>query len=186
MLLLISPIILFLYYLRNLEKIQSNTADTKYKILFQDLKSDSIDSLLLKIIQMLRKHLYGINLIFLYDSAYIQVIINSIFSFCILHYLIYYKPYTNRKDLLINIFIEGNTFLILSLIGAYLKDKMNDIIYKMIEICISILLYGILIVPTAINLVLDIRAIVIKYKDRCMNNRQTHTTGQTNSQTNIR
>jgi hypothetical protein len=121
MIYLVSLIRLFFCYLRNLEKIQNNTADNKYKILFQELKSDSIHCLLIKVIQILRKLVYGINLISLCEAPYIQVEINSTFSFCILHYLVYCKPYTTRKDILISTFLEGNIFLILSFIGAYLK-----------------------------------------------------------------
>ncbi len=157
---------MFLYYLKNIEKIQSSTADNKYKILFQNLKSSSIDPLLIKVIQILRKLAYGVNLICLHDNAYIQVIINSSFSLCILHYMIYHKPYASKKDLVINIFIEGNIFMILSLIGAYLKDDLWGIIYKLLEIGIIALLYGSILVPASINLLFDIRIIIEKFKTR--------------------
>ncbi len=115
---------------------------------------------------MIRRIAYGVSMILLYPSPYIQVVINSIFSFSICFFIIIYKPYISKLDNILSLYIEVITFLILSLIGAYIKQDLPNNLYEMFEMIIVILIYMTIAIPafiSAIILVKDIILYFIKY-----------------------
>lgn len=159
---LICPIKLFLFYLKYYESIRDNKIEAKYEILYINIKTDKIEYLLLNILLILRSIVYGVNMIVLYSSPYSQVVINSSFSFSIFYFIFIFKPFKNRLDNMMNLYIEFNTFLILSLMGAYIYEDLSDILYGLAEWALVILIYMSIIMPTLVNTIILIKNFILK------------------------
>jgi hypothetical protein len=67
---------------------------------------------------------------------------------------------------MVNIIIEINIFLILSLIGTYLRKNLSDDICKVLEMGILALLYASIMVPASINILFNLRVITYNFKAR--------------------
>ncbi len=84
-LLMLSPIILALYVIKNHEKIKDGTYGTKYSIIYESLQRDQLEILLLNAIMITRRIIFGVSVILLSSSPYIQVIIklshHTLFAF---------------------------------------------------------------------------------------------------------
>lgn len=161
-----------MFYLKNLEEIKGNTADSKYSALYIQLRTDSIDTLLLNNLMMIRRLVYGVNIVYLYDSPFIQVAINSTISCAYVHFLIVYKPYKTKWDNMMNLFIEGNIFLILTLIGVFIHQNLPSEIYQITEVSLVVLLYMSTSVVTIINFILDVKKAINMLKAKCTKQQQ--------------
>jgi hypothetical protein len=102
------------------------------------------------------------SLVLLYSSPYIQVILNSISSYAICFFIIYNKPYQSKLDTIMNLYIEVNTFLILSILGALIYEDLPTILYNTIEWILVVLIYMSVMVPALVNLLLIIYKITYK------------------------
>jgi hypothetical protein len=146
---------------------------TKYKVLYENLNTKDVNNLLLNILMIIRRIVYGVSMILLYPSPYIQVVINSIFSFSICFFIIIYKPYISKLDNFMSLYIEVITFLILSLIGAYIKEDLPNNLYEMFEMIIIILIYMTIAIPACISAIILVKYIVLysmKYFERSTKN----------------
>jgi cellulose synthase/poly-beta-1,6-N-acetylglucosamine synthase-like glycosyltransferase len=63
-----------------------------------------------------------------------------------------------------NLYIEVNTFLILSVIGAFIYEDLPTSLYDTIEWTLVVLIYMIVMVPTLVNIVLLIHNIIMKIR----------------------
>lgn len=135
--------------------------DTKYKVLYENLDTNNLNNLLLNILIIIRRIVYGVNMIFLYPSPYIQVAINSIFSFSICFFIIIYRPYRYKLDNFMNLYIELITFMILTLIGAYIKEDLPYNLHEMSELIIIILIYMSITIPALLSAIILLKDIIL-------------------------
>jgi hypothetical protein len=63
-----------------------------------------------------------------------------------------------------NLCIEVNTFLILSVIGAFIYEDLPTSLYDTVEWTLVVLIYMIVMVPTLVNIVLLIHNIIMKIR----------------------
>jgi hypothetical protein len=63
-----------------------------------------------------------------------------------------------------NLYIEANTFLILSVIGAFIYEDMPNSLYDALEWMLVILIYASIMVPALVNLLLLIYKIIMKFR----------------------
>jgi hypothetical protein len=134
---------------------------TKYKVLYENLSINHVNHLLLNILMMIRRIVYGVNMIILYPSPYIQVTINSIFSFSICFFIIIYKPYRYKLDKFMNLYVELNSFLILTIIGAYIKEDLPYNIHESCELIILVLIYMSITIPALVNAFILLKDIIL-------------------------
>jgi hypothetical protein len=156
----------FLYLIRNYEKIKDNTLASKFSVLYENLKTDKIQYLLYNIVLLIRRIVYGINVILFHSSPFIQVVINSSFSFTIYHYILIFKPYKTRLDNIMNFYIEFITFCIFSIIGAFIKEDLSGDSYNIAEWSLIILIYSSIVLPAVVNIVISIKDLIIYFKER--------------------
>jgi hypothetical protein len=115
---------------------------------------------------LIRRIVYGINMILFYSSPFIQVVINSSFSFTICHYILLFKPFKTRLDNIMNFYIEFLTFLILSIIGAFIKEDLSSDLYELADWSLVVLIYSIIMVPASVNLIISIKDLILYFKTR--------------------
>ena len=106
---------------------------------------------------MIRRLVYGVSLILLYSSPYIQVIVNSSFSCGICYFIFILKPYKSKLDYAMNLYIEIVVFLILSIIGAFIYEDLPTQLYDMTEWSLIVLIYGSIMIPALVNLISSIK-----------------------------
>jgi hypothetical protein len=147
--------------IRNYEKIKDNTLISKFSVLYENLKTDKIEYLLVNILLLLRRIVYGVNMILFYSSPFIQVVINSSFSFTICYYILIFKPYKTRLDNIMNVYIELITFWIFSIIGAFIKEDLSRDLYDLAEWSLIILIYSIIMIPALVNISISIKDLII-------------------------
>jgi hypothetical protein len=143
--------------IRNLQKIRDNSANPKFSILFQNLKVDKIEGVYIHILEILRRLLYGINMILLYPSPYIQVILNSSFSFAICYFILLYKPYKTKLDNIMSFYTEFTTFLILSVIGAFIDEDLSRTLYDLADWSLFLMIILSIMIPAVVNLFVSIK-----------------------------
>jgi hypothetical protein len=148
--------------IKNHEKIKDGTYGTKYSLIYESLKTDKLETLLLNSIMITRRIIFGVSVVLLSSSPYILVIINSISSLTIWYFILFFKPYQSKLDNRMNLYIEVNTFLILSVIGAFIYEDLPTSLYDTIEWTLVVLIYMIVMVPTLVNIVLLIHNIIMK------------------------
>ncbi len=120
----------------------------------------------MNIMDLIRRLVYGINMIIFYHSPYIQVVINSSISFSTFIFMILYQPYKKRLDNILNIYIEFNTFCILSAIGAFIYEDLPSYLYNIsVEIAI-IMIYLIIILPAIVNITISIQNFILWLRRR--------------------
>jgi hypothetical protein len=122
-------------------------------------------------ILLIRRIVYGINMIVLYYSPFMQVVINSSFSFTICHYILIFKPFKTRLDNIMNFYIEFLTFLILSIIGAFIRQDLSSDLYALADWSLVVLIYSIIIVPAIVNLIISIKDLILYFKTISLRNR---------------
>jgi len=164
MLLILFPIKIALHLINNYEKIKDGTYITKYSIIYESLKADQLEILNLNAIMIIRRIIFGVSVILLSYSPYTQVIINSISSYTICFLIIYYKPYQSKVDNIMNLYIEVNTFLILTVIVAFIYEDLPESLYDTIEWILVILIYMSIIVPALVNISILIYKIIRKIR----------------------
>ena len=130
------------------------------------MKTNQLEILLLNSIMIIRRIIFGMSLVLLYCSPYIQVILNSISSYAICFFIIYNKPYQSKLDTIMNLYIEVNTFLILSILGALIYEDLPTILYNTIEWILVVLIYMSVMVPALVNLLLLIYKIIMKIRSQ--------------------
>ena len=162
---MICPIALFLFYLKNIETIKANNLP-KYEILYSHIKTENIDFLLLNILNMIRRIVFGINIVLLYSSPYIQVMINSCFSFAICYFIIFYNPFKTSFDHRMNIFLEVNIFLIQCILGTFIYEDMSTDLYEIADWSIVVLLYMSILVQALANIVYTVAELTLKCRKR--------------------
>jgi hypothetical protein len=138
--------------------------NTKLSILYQGLKTNNLEILLLNVLEIIRRIVYGCNMILFYHSPYIQVILNSSLSISVCYFILIFKPYNTRRDYFINLYTEVNVFLIFFSIGAFISEHISDTLYSLAEWNLVILLYLSIIVPALIKIILLIIDIIVKLK----------------------
>jgi hypothetical protein len=159
----LSPIKLTLFYIRNYDKIKDGTFSTKYSILHESLKTDQLEILLLSvIIIIIRRIIFGVSVILLHSSPYIQIMLNSIASYAIFIFTLYFKHYKINFDSIMNLYIELNTFLILSAVGAFIYEDLPTYLYDMMEWTLVVLIYMSIMVPALLNIAALIYRIILK------------------------
>jgi hypothetical protein len=127
---------------------------------------------------MIRRLVYGVNMIFLHDSPYIQVILNSSISWSNLLYLVIYRPYQTKIMNFTNISQELNIFVIFSMLGMALIPGISGILYDLIDWALTIMLYVSISLPVCINLLVIIRTWMLGIK--CNNKAQVAYTDKPN------
>jgi hypothetical protein len=160
------PILLFIYLVKNFEKIKNKDLSPKFSILYEHLNTENIENLLAPIIDILRRLLYGVNMILFYSSPYIQVVINSVSSFVVFHYYFVYRPCSKKFDNIMNLYTEINNFLTLSFIGAFISEDLPNNMNYVAEWSVIILIYLSIMGPTMINLILSIRDLTLWIRAR--------------------
>ncbi len=153
-----------MHLIKNHEKIKDGTYGTKYSFICESLKTDKLEILLLNSIMITRRIIFGVSVILLYPSPYIKIILNSISSCAIWYFILFFKPYQSKLDNRMNSYIEVNTFLILSVIGAFIHEDLPTSLYDTIEWILVFLIYMIVMVPTLVNIVLLIHNIIMKIR----------------------
>lgn len=113
---------------------------------------------------MIRRLVYSINMIVLYTTPYIQVVLNSSMSLSILLYQIIHRPYSAKKMNLISTFLEFNIFLILSLLGSLLIPGKSETLCDLIDWTMVAILYSSISIPTFINVLTTIKNFITKSK----------------------
>ncbi len=93
-----SPINLFIFYLRNYPEIKCNLFDMRFKVLHITLKNEKIEYLFYNILYLSRRIIYGIVIVILPSSPYIQFVINSNVSIGVFYFMIMFKPFKNKID----------------------------------------------------------------------------------------
>ncbi len=81
------------------------------------------------------------------------MILNSISSYGISFFILYYKPYNSKLDNIMNLYIERNTFLILSVIVALIDEDLPTSLYDT-RMDLSSSIYTSIMVPDLVNLYL--------------------------------
>ena len=119
---------------------------------------------------LIRRIVYGINVILFHSSPFIQVVINSSFSFTICYYILIFKPYKTRLDNIMNVYIELITFWIFSIIGAFIKEDLSRDLYDLAEWSLIILIYSIIMIPALVNISISIKDLIIFTKSRLTRN----------------
>ncbi len=147
--------------IRNYEMIKDNTLISKFSLLYENLKTDEIEHLLYNIVLLLRRIVYGVNMILFYSSPFIQVVINSSFSFTICYYILISRPYKTRLDNIMNFYIELITFWIFSIIGAFIKEDLSRDLYDLAEWSLIILIYSSIMIPALVNISISIKDLII-------------------------
>jgi hypothetical protein len=109
-------------------------------------------------------------MIIFYTSPFIQVVINSSFSFAICHYILLVRPFKTRLDNIMNLYIEFITFLILSIIGTFIKEDLSNDLYDIAEWSLIILIYSSIMLPALVNIVISIRNLIIYFKSKYVRN----------------
>jgi hypothetical protein len=123
-LILLSPLKLLSFYLSPYDQIKSDMLNSKYSVLYYNLKSDQIENTFLNVLEILRRIVYGVNMIPFYSIPYIQVAINSSFSIAISYYILILRPYRTKLDNIMKLYTEFYTFLCLTIIGAFLNKDL--------------------------------------------------------------
>jgi hypothetical protein len=136
-------------------------------MLYENLRAENVETLLLNAIEILRRIVYGFGMIILYKSPYTQIILNSIFSFTIFHYTLIHKPYQKRLQHIISLYTEMINFMILSVIVAFMYDGLPKYLYEYAEWGLTILLYLSTLIPCVLNIIISIRDIISWLKRRC-------------------
>lgn len=165
---------LFLYLIRNFENIRDNGANPKFSILYENFKNDMIERLFVNLLEILRRLVYGVNLILLYPTPYIQVILNSSFSFAICYFIFILKPYKSKIDHIMNLYIEFVIFLILSIIGAFIYEDLPTQLYDITEWSLVVLIYSSIMIPALVNLIISGKDLVLFIKARCVKAPETN------------
>jgi hypothetical protein len=101
---------------------------------------------------ILRRIILAISILFLGQSPYIQISINSVSSFSILIFYISYKPYKESKERFLAIFNEGCFFIVTTSIYILLKEDLSDIALHSIDWSISGVLYVSVFIPFLVDL----------------------------------
>ncbi len=115
---------------------------------------------------MIRRLVYGVSLILLFSSPYIQVIVNSSFSYGICYFIFTLNPYKSKLDYAMNLYIEIAVFLILSIIGAFIYEDLPTHLYDMTEWSLIVLICCSIMIPALVNLILSIKDSLVYIKSR--------------------
>ena len=103
-------------------------------------------------------------MILFYSSPYIQVVINSSFAIAISYYIFIFNPYKAKLDNAMNLYTEFNTFLCLTIIGAFLNEDLSSNLRDVAEWAFVIFLYMSILVPALVNILFLIKNILSKLK----------------------
>ncbi len=166
--------------IRRYEKIKNSTLTSKIEVLYDNLKTESIEYILLHVLLIIRRIVYGVNIILFYASPFIQVVINSSLSFACFHYISLLKPFKTQIDNIMSIYIEFITFLILSIIAAFIKEDLSSDLHKIADWCLVILIYSSIMVPALFNLVISIKDLIIYFKTTSGQNMREPSVTETN------
>ena len=73
-----------------------------------------------------------------------------------------------------NFYLEFVTFLILSIIGAFIKEDLSTNLYDFADLTLVVLIYSIIIVPAIVNLIISIKDLILYFKRRSRRGRDTN------------
>lgn len=146
--------------------MQDTEFESAFSILYENLKVDNIEHLLLKIIDLIRRLVFGISMVIFYKSPYMQVVVNSSISSSICMFMILYKPYKTKLDNMMNFYIEFNTFCILSSFGAFIYEDLPRDLYSVTEVIVIILIYLIIMIPAIVDIGIFIKKFILYIKRR--------------------
>ncbi len=135
--------------------------NSKLSILYQNLKAENTERLLLSILQIVRRLVYGINMILFHPSPYIQVVINSSFSCSLCYFIILNQPFKKKLDNIMNIYIEFITFCTFSILGAFIYEELHSYLYNIAEWSLIILIYLSIMGPALLSIIISCKDFVI-------------------------
>lgn len=115
---------------------------------------------------MIRRLVYGVNMILLYSSPYIQVVVNSSFSFAICYFIFIFKPYKTKLHNIMNLYIETINFLILSIIGTFIHKGLSSNLYSSAEWSVIILIYASITGPALVNIIISMKDFAFWLRER--------------------
>lgn len=166
MLCILFPLFLFSFILKYSTRFTETEISSRFNVLYSqyDISKEYYFSGILLFI--IRRLIFGVSILILGQSPYIQISINSACCAGIILSYICYNPFKTRKDRYIEIFAETCIFISMNCLVVSMFNIANP---DAIDWVLVIALYGSILIPSIVNLILVIRDLYL----RCKGNKDT-------------
>jgi hypothetical protein len=84
----------------------------------------------------------------------------------ICYFIFILRPNKSKLDYAMNLYKEFVVFLIIYIIGAYIYEDLPTHLYNITEWSLVVLIYGSIIIPALVNLILSIKDLLVFIKAR--------------------
>lgn len=101
--------------------------------LFEEFKNDrGVSSTLFYVLFCLRRLTYVFDLFFLMDYPAVQTAINAVWGAVVVGFLLFYKAFTPRRYLYLNVWLEVVCMSVFALSGVWLSNLGNELSYILV------------------------------------------------------
>jgi preprotein translocase subunit YajC len=164
----ITPFYLIIFMTNRYQELECENFKLRWISLYDGFRL-SENTIIFNVVFLGRRFLYAVSIVFLGSSPPIQIISCSLVSYFSFFYILIYRPYTSRKENILNCFSELCTFGILSILFAF-NFKIGDIETEYIDYAIVVLLHLTFLVPVSVNLIESVVSIIKKIKQYLITN----------------
>lgn len=164
--------ILIRFYIRNESNLKNERFAGRWDVFYGSYDLKKGYSVLEGVYFLCRRIVFGFSILILGSAPYIQILVNSTASYGIIVFYIYYKPFENRQELYMNIFLESCCFIVMSGTVALVKEDLGEDFGNVIDWGMSVVLYASVIVPCLVNiynLLKKIQSCIRRARTRSMN-----------------